>query len=433
MKDTKILSYYVFICQQKIQKEMYQKNTRKQEVAKVTYFKEGAWWASPYNDLEEVKSQMTQGQKVEIHDATLRDGEQTPGVVFSLDDKIRIAELLDEVGVERIEAGMPAVSKMDQDAIREISKRNLKAKIYTFARATRKDVDMAVDCGANGVVLEVPIGYPKLKYQFNWTWENVFEKSADCINYAKSQGLEVVYFPYDTTRSRTEDLENLMAAIMKDAAPTSVGVVDTMGCAMPQTIAYLVKKMKKMTNGLPVEVHTHNDFGMAVATELAAVAAGASCMHSCINGLGERTGNASLEELMMCMKIMMDMPNDYRIEKLPAMCAEVEKIAGVRLANNKPVAGIRNYTRESGIGIDLVVKQPLAMYATDPRYFGREGDIVLGKKSGKASIEYFLDKLNLTADEEQVASILAKVKEKGIEKKGLLTEEEFLDIYHSEV
>lgn len=399
----------------------------------MSYFKEGAWWASPYNDLEEVKAKMTEGQHVEIHDATLRDGEQTPGVVFSLDDKVRIAEMLDELGVERIEAGMPAVSKVDQDAIKEISRRNLKARIFTFARATRKDIDMAVDCGAHGVVLEVPIGYPKLKYQFNWTWENVFEKSADSINYAKSQGLEVVYFPYDTTRSRTEDLENLMAAIMKDAAPTSVGVVDTMGCAMPQTIAYLVRKMKKMTNGLPVEIHTHNDFGMAVATELAAVSAGASCVHSCINGLGERTGNASLEELMMCMKVMMDMPNDYRIEKLPAMCAEVSKIAGVRLADNKPVAGIRNYTRESGIGIDLVVKQPLAMYATDPRYFGREGDIVLGKKSGKASIEYFLEKLNLTADEEQIAAMLAKVKEKGIQKKGLLTEDEFLEIYHSEV
>ena len=151
-----------------------------------------------------------------------------------------------------------------------------------------------------------------------------------------------------------------------------------------------------MTNGLPHEVYTHNDFGMAVATELAAIAAGASCVHSCINGLGERTGNASLEELMMCMKIMMDMPNDYKIEMLPQMCKEVEKIAGVTLANNKPVAGLRN-TRESGIGIDLVVNSPLPCM---PQILDilREGDIVLGKKSGKASIEYFLDKLNLSTN-----------------------------------
>ncbi|NLB90821.1 MAG: 2-isopropylmalate synthase [Clostridiales bacterium] len=394
----------------------------------MSYYKKGAWWASPYNDEDEVIGQITRGQAVEIHDATLRDGEQTPGVVFTKDDKVRIAELLDEVGVERIEAGMPAVSQMDYDAIKEISKRNLNARIYAFTRAMRKDVDMAVDCGADGVVVEVPIGYPKLKYQFGWTWENVLEKSIDCINYAKSQGLAVTYFPYDTTRSRFEDLENLMKGIMQDAVPTSVGVVDTMGCAMPQTIQYLVRKMTELTNGLPVEVHTHNDFGMAVATELAGVAAGASCVHSCINGLGERTGNAALEELMMCMKVLMGLPNNYKLEKLMTLCKEVERISGVPLAPNKPVAGTRNYTRESGIGVDLVIKNPLAMYATNPAYFSREGDIVLGKKSGKASVEYYLEQLNISASEGQVADILERVKAKGIEKRGLLTMEEFQSI-----
>lgn len=397
----------------------------------MAYLKEGAWWASPYNDDTEVKSQLTHGQKVELHDATLRDGEQTPGVVFTADDKVRIAEKLAEVGVERIEAGMPAVSPMDFEAIKRITKLGLSSKIYTFARAVKQDMDMALECGANGVVLEVPIGYPKLKYQFGWTWENVFEKSAECINYARSQGLEVVYFPYDTTRARPEDLENLMGAIMKDAPPTSVGVVDTMGCATPQTIQYLVRKMSKLTNGLPIEVHTHNDFGLGVATELAGAAAGASCLHSCVNGLGERTGNASLEELMMCMKVLMDLPNNYKLDKLIELCTLVEELSGVPLAANKPVAGRRNYTRESGIGVDLVIKEPLAMFATDPRFFGREGDIVLGKKSGKASVEYFLDKLGLTLAADQIAAILEQVKAKGAEKRGLLTEDEFRTIVES--
>jgi len=392
------------------------------------YYRENAWWASPYNDYREVLDTIKMAPKVEIHDATLRDGEQTPGVVFSVEDKIRIAEKLDEVGIERIEAGMPAVSKPDEEAIRAICKKKMKAKIFTFARALREDIDMAKDCGAYGVVIEVPIGYPKLKYQFNWGWEQVLEKSVDCINYAKSQGLYVVYFPYDTTRSREEDLENLMKGIMQASPPNSVGVVDTMGCAMPQTIEFLVRKMKKMTNGLPVEVHTHNDFGMAVATELAGIAAGAECVHSCINGLGERTGNAAVEELMVSLKILMGAPNDYRLDKVLELCQMVEKITGVPLAPNKPVAGTRNYTRESGIGVDLVIKQPLAMFATDPRLFGRTGDIVLGKKSGKASVEYYLDKLKLQASEEAMGEILAKVKEKGQQKRGLLTEEEFIKI-----
>src|SRR5580693_5289646 len=260
------------------------------------YFKEGQWWVSPYNFIPEVASTFQLPKKVEIHDATLRDGEQTPGVVFSVADKIAIAEKLDEVGVERIEAGMPAVSEQDFEAIKQISKLGLKAKIYTFARAMTADIDKAVECGAHGVIIEVPIGYPKLKYQFKWTWEDVLRKSVPVINYAKSHGLHAVYFPYDTTRAREEDLTNLLTRIMQEAPPDSIGVVDTMGCVLPEAMKYLVRLVKSLTN-LPVEVHTHNDFGMAVATELAGVEAGAEVVHSCANGLGERTGNAALEEL----------------------------------------------------------------------------------------------------------------------------------------
>ena len=391
----------------------------------MSYYKENEWWASPYNDEPAVRAEYDFADKVEIHDATLRDGEQTPGIVFDVEEKVRIAEMLNEIGVERIEAGMPAVSKPDQEAIYQIAKKGLSSKIFTFARAKREDIDMAANLGAHGVVIEVPIGYPKLEYQFHWTWQDVFEKSADCINYAKSKGLYAVYFPYDTTRSRVEDLENLMNALMKEAAPSSVGVVDTMGCATPETIKYLVKKMKKLTNNLPIEVHTHNDFGMAVATEMAGIAAGASCVHSCLNGLGERTGNAALEELMVGMKILYGFDNNYDLSKLPAVCAETAQIAKVPFAANKPVAGIRNYTRESGIGVNLVVQKPLAMFATNPAIFGRIGDIALGKKSGKASVEYFLEQEGIEATDEQIANMVTMVKEMGTANKRLLTMDEF--------
>ena len=168
------------------------------------YYRENEWWVSPYNFVPEVRDTFQLPAKVSIHDATLRDGEQTPGVVFSVADKIAIAEKLDEVGVERIEAGMPAVSEQDFEAIKYISKMGLKAKIYTFARAINADIDKALECGCHGVIVEVPIGYPKLKYQFKWTWEDVLRKSVGVINYAKSRGLHVVYFPYDTTRKPRE-------------------------------------------------------------------------------------------------------------------------------------------------------------------------------------------------------------------------------------
>jgi len=395
------------------------------------WLQEGKWWVSPYNFVEEVQKRFELPNKVIIHDATLRDGEQTPGVVFRKEDKIKIAQKLDEVGIERIEAGMPAVSNEDFEAIKKISKLGLKAKIFTFARALKSDIDSAVECGADGVVIEIPIGYPKLKYQFGWTWEDVLKKSVDVINYAKERNLYAVYFPYDTTRAREEDLDNLLKGIMKYSPPDSVGIVDTMGCALPEAIQYLVKKAKKLT-GLPIEIHTHNDFGMGVATELAAVLAGAEVVHSCINGLGERTGNAALEELMMGLHVLLGLKTNYKFEKIMELAGLVEDISGIKIARNKPVTGEGNFTRESGIGVDLVLKTPLAMFATDPKFTGREGKIVLGKKSGKASIEYALDKLGIkNVSKGKVMEILKEVKTKGIEKRSLVSLDEFKEIVKS--
>ena len=142
------------------------------------YYRENEWWVSPYNFVPEVRNTFQLPAKVSIHDATLRDGEQTPGVVFSIADKVAIAEKLAEIGVDRIEAGMPAVSEQDFQAIKEISKLGLKSKIYTFARAINADIDKALECGCHGVIVEVPIGYPKLKYQFKWTWEDVLRRAS---------------------------------------------------------------------------------------------------------------------------------------------------------------------------------------------------------------------------------------------------------------
>jgi methanogen homocitrate synthase len=392
------------------------------------YYKENSWWVSSYNFIDEVRSKFELPKNIQIHDATLRDGEQTPGVVFTKEHKIAIARKMDEVGIERIEAGMPAVSQEDFAAIKEICSLGLKSKIFTFARAMRSDIDMAVECGAYGVVLEVPIGYPKLKYQFNWTWEDVFKKSADVINYAKEKGLYVVYFPYDTTRAKEDDLENLLTSLMKNSPPDSVGVVDTMGCALPEAIKYLVRKVKALTN-LPVEIHTHNDFGMGVATEFAAIEAGAEVVHSCANGLGERTGNAALEELVAGLNILYGYDNPYDLKKLPELAELVKECSGVEYALNKPVIGKRNYTRESGIGVDLVVNEPLAMFGTHPSLTGQEGEVVLGKKSGKLSITYNLKKLGIeNASDDDVAEILKRVKAKGMEKRALLDDEEFKSI-----
>jgi methanogen homocitrate synthase len=396
----------------------------------VKYHEENRWWVSPYNLHPHVRESYQLPPRVQLHDATLRDGEQTPGVVFSVADKVAIAEKLAEIGVDRIEAGMPAVSDQDFQAIKEITKLNLPSKIFTFARAMRADIDKSLECGAHGVVVEVPIGYPKLQWQFKWTWEDVLRKSVDVVNYAKERGLYVLYFPYDTTRAREGDLTDLLTRMMQDAPPDSVGIVDTMGCILPEAMKYMVRLVKKLT-GLPVEAHTHNDFGLGVATELAAVEAGAEVIHCCSNGLGERTGNAALEELIVCLHVLYGYETHYKMDKLPELGELVRRLSGLPIAVNKPILGSRNFTRESGIGVDLVVKEPLAMFGTHPALTGRAGDIVLGKKSGKASITYTLEQMGLTADDDAVAEMLKQVKDKSIAKRGLVTNEEFREIADS--
>lgn len=389
------------------------------------HFEDDKWWVSPYNFVPEVRDAMDLPPKVEIHDATLRDGEQTPGVVFSVDDKIAIAQKLSEVGVERIEAGMPAVSPQDAESIKQISKLGLNSRIFTFARAMKKDIDMALECGAQGVIIEVPIGYPKLKTQFGWTWQDVLARSAPVINYARENGLYAVFFPYDTTRARADDLENLCKGIMAESPPDSIGIVDTMGCATPEAIKYMVRWVKRMT-GLPIEIHTHNDFGMGVATELAAVTAGAEVVHSCGNGLGERTGNAALEELMLGLDLLYGYDTGYKLDKLPELGELLSRLANVPIARNKPILGSGNFTRESGIGINYVMHDPLVMFGTHPALTGRAGEVVLGKKSGKASIAYKLEDLGLgESDEDETAEMLDHVKQAGIKKRDILSDDEF--------
>ena len=218
------------------------------------------------------------------------------------------------------------------------------------------------------------------------------------------------------------------ARLVQEASPDSIGVVDTMGCALPEAIKYLVRLVKSLTN-LSVEVHTHNDSGMGLATELAGVEAGADCVHSCVNGLGERTGNAPTEELMFALHVLYGYETNYDLSKMPELGNLVRRLSGVNFAVNKPLLGERNFTRESGMGVDLVIKEPLAMFATHPALTGRTGEIVLGKKSGKASITYNLERMGITdASELAIAEILQQVKQRGIEKRALVTPDEFQTI-----
>lgn len=386
------------------------------------------WWGSSFNFLEEVRSQFKLPKKIRFHDATLRDGEQMAGVVFRKDDKIEIAKALDSIGIDRIEAGMPAVSQEDFEAIKEISKLGLKTMVTVFARASVADIDKAVEAGAEGIILEVPSGYPRIKNQFpNWSYEDVKKKAIEGVKYAKSKGLYVIFFPYDTTRAEIDFLETLYKEVVEKAKPDSVAIVDTIGCALPQTIFFLVRKLKSWVN-LPVEVHTHNDFGMGVATSIAGVTAGAEVVHGCLTGLGERTGNAPLEQVIIALKVLLGMEIGIDFKKLYDVCKKVSVLSKVPIPINQPIIGDVAFAREAGMGVKLISTAPTTLFPVNPAFLNRRPRMVLGKKSGKDSIEIKLKELNLSIEEDKISELLEKVKHFGIEKGTYLTDEEFISI-----
>ena len=385
------------------------------------------WWVSEYNFHDEVTSTFRLPKKIQFHDATLRDGEQTPGVVFRKEEKMRIAQMLSDLGVHRIEAGMPAVSQEDSEAIKAIVKMNLNSKILVFSRAMQADIDRAIDCGVDGIVLEVPSSYPKLKHQFTWTEEELTERCINSINYAKKNGLFVNFFPFDTTRAQLPFLKRFLKNVTENSSPDSVAIIDTTGSCTPSAMRYLVREVKKIVS-LPLEVHTHNDFGMGTAATMAAVEEGVEVVHGCINGLGERTGNAALEELALNLKTLYGFDIDIKLEKLFEVSQEVQRMSGKRLAENKSVVGNLPFTREIGLGMKVLENSPLAIFPFLPELVGQKLEIVMGKKSGKESVAMKLEAAGLTATDEQIQEIVGATKLKGIEKKNILTPEEFVEL-----
>ena len=384
------------------------------------------WWSSKFNFIEEVRGQFKLPKKIRFHDATLRDGEQMPGIVFRKDDKIKIAKLLDSIDIDRFEAGMPAVTQEDFEAIKEISKLDLKAMVTVFSRATIDDIDKAVEAGAEGIVLEVPSGYPRIKNQFpKWSYEDVKNRAIEGVKYAKSKGLYVIFFPYDTTRAEIGFLETLYKEVVDKGKPDSVAIIDTIGCALPQTIYYLVRKVKSWVN-VPVEVHTHNDFGMGLATSIAGVEAGAEVVHGCLTGLGERTGNASLEQIIVASKVLLGINVDIDFKRLYGVCQKVSELSKVPIPINAPLTGDVAFAREIGLGAKLFSTAPTTLFPVNPAFLDRKPKIVLGKKSGKDSIKIKLEELNLNIKEDQISTLLDEVKTFSIEKGSYLSDDEFI-------
>lgn len=387
-----------------------------------------------YNFLPEVTRSLHLPGRIKVHDVTLRDGEQQAGVTFRKDEKVRIATALDEAGVDRIEAGLPSVSPSDSEAIREITHLGLSAKIYAFARCLKADVDNALKLDVDGLIMEIPSSDHLIKLGYGWTEERAVSLSIEATSYAHAHGLKVTFFTIDSTRATTAVISRLVGRVAKEGHMDALALADTFGVLNPQATSYFVKKMRSALKK-PIEIHAHNDFGLGVANTIAAVMAGAEVAHLTVNGIGERTGNTSLEEAVMALRFLYGVRTNVKTEKLRSLSVLVSELSGVEVPPQKPVVGDRIFTVESGIiagwwrrleklGI------PLEMYPFTPESVGHEPvKVILGKKSGRDSILYMAEKFGINLSDERVNEILRKVKELAIEKKRPLTEEEASQLF----
>jgi isopropylmalate/homocitrate/citramalate synthase len=383
---------------------------------------EKLFWVSELNRKPEVLGENHFPDRLKIYDTTLRDGEQTIGVVFTKEDKLQIAKAVDDLGVDRIEAGMPVVSKDDKEAVELIVKAGLKAEIWGFCRAVRTDIDACIDVGVERIICEIASSSHKMK-AYNFTSEGVLGKVVDCIQYAKDRGLYVAFFAVDATRADLGFLETMYGKAVEDAKADEVVMVDTLGVANPETMFYLTRKLRAWVS-VPIMTHCHNDFGMGTACTMASVKGGAECAQVTINGLGEKTGNADLAETVIAAKLY-GIPVSIDLKKIKPVATLVEKISKIPVSPLKPVVGENVFKRESGVTVAQLITYPPAVEGYSPELVGRERDVLLGKKSGKKSIEYKLGELGKDANPDQVDEMVKKVKELGIKKKGLLSDEDF--------
>jgi isopropylmalate/homocitrate/citramalate synthase len=391
------------------------------------------YYVSFYNYEDEVRRDLKFPDKVTLHDVTLRDGEQQAGIVFRKNEKIKIARALDEAGVNRIEAGMPSVSREDMETIREISHLGLHAEIFAFARCMKADVDNALKADVDGVVMEIPSSDHLLKYGYGWAEDRAIDLSVEATTYGHEHGLHVAFFTIDSTRANFDVFWRLVGSVATKGHMDSLVVADTFGVMNPEACTYFISKIKKMTNK-PVEIHAHNDFGLGVANTIAGLAAGAEAAHVSVNGIGERSGNASLEELATSLKMLYGVETDLKFEKLRELSKLVQELSGVKVPPQKPIVGDGLFTTESGIIAGWwrrleELGMTLEMFPFLPASVGHDAvKVVLGKKSGKDSIMYAAKKLNLKINEKQIDSILTNVKEEAISKKRTLTDQEFIAI-----
>jgi methanogen homocitrate synthase len=373
---------------------------------------------SPYN-------QKINAKDIIIYDSTLRDGEQTPGIAFTREQKIAIATKLDEMGVHQIEAGFPAVSVTEQAIVKEICGLGLNADILTLSRIVRSDIDACVDAGVDMVLLFIGTSDIHLKYKFNKPRQFILDKVTEGLDYCRERGVAASLSCEDSTRTDLDFLIQIYK-LAEECGAARLGMTDTVGCGTPEAIDIMVRRAVKETR-VPLSLHLHNDFGLALPNAIAGVKAGAVAFTTTVNGIGERAGNLPLEQFAPVMKFMYGVDMGIDCSKLKSICEMVSQFTGMEMPRNQPLVGENVFSHESGIHVAAVLNCPLTYESLPPEAVGNRRHIVMGKHTGTTYLKKRLEDLGLEANDDELARILSRVKALG-EKKGRVSDAEFKSI-----
>lgn len=362
------------------------------------------YYVSPFNQSVKLKFP----DKIIIYDTTLRDGEQTPGVCLRTPEKLKIARKLDQLGIHQIEAGFPIVSNEERRSVKAIANEDLNADILALSRTKKEDIDQAIDCDVDGIITFMATSDLHLKHKIKMSRDEILNVCMKSIEHAKDHGLFVAFSAEDATRTDLDFLKKIYKKAEIYGADR-LHIADTVGAISPQGMENLVKELRTELES-EIALHCHNDFGMALSNSISGLLAGANAVSTTVNGIGERAGNTSLEEIVMALKIIYGIDLGFNISIFYELSKLVEELTNMTIPLNKPIVGENVFRHESGIHVDAVIEEPLTYEPFLPELIGHQRRIVLGKHSGCRAVKAKLDECGIDVTRDELCQIVEKVK-----------------------
>ncbi len=367
----------------------------------ISVMKDPNYYADLYNAYDK------NPKKIRVLDSTLREGEQHPGVSFTVKQRIQIAWMLDYFGVDQIEIS-PIVSDDHKEAVKTIIKQGLKADIVSHGRALKEDIDVSLSCDAKWCAAYLGISDIHLKDKLRITRDQAMERAVGTVEYAKSHGLKIRFTVEDGSRADPEFLLQMCRAI-EEAGVDRISLPDTVGILRPVGMHNFVKKVREVVD-IPLDAHVHNDIGFALANAFAACDAGVDQIHTTIDGIGERTGIPSLAEVSVALTYLYKSPNDFRLDMLQDLSRLIEEYTSIRPYDSKPIVGTSAYKHKAGTHLAAILRNPAAYEPIPPRIVGNRRRIVFGELAGKTGASYLMSILGLEKDDESAKAVALGLK-----------------------